>query len=414
MPMPPPVDDPAWEDWVLGGGVGPWWQPTEQAGPAFFYADQNRPGLASDSQALQEQAEQSVTDMHRHHGHGDYNEAFQAGRRALVCWQVLSDTQAQNQPNPTALPHRRAAPQFAGNAAQRCDVLLTMAAACMEHEQGLEALALMRHAFTLARALALPAELARALTCMAVLHGRLQDPAHGEALALQALSRARERHDHAAVLAALNSLLVVLMQAHRQQDAADDDQSAAATSQRLLRHAHQALAQSPFVPTSGADLELRTHASAALLAGGMGAEALRVLRGCMEAARRQGARVAGLWARLYSAQANGQRPNLPAASTATQLLLAQLRGDDPPRLRLAVATLHAQLALSSGDSQGAHRQRAAVLALQEAQGHHAIAMQANLKHNAEDVLAALPLIEREWLDLGAQAVVKQEDGKLPH
>jgi hypothetical protein len=284
----------------------------------------------------------------------------------------------------------------------------------MEHEQGLEALALMRHAFTLARARALPAELGRALTCMAMLHGRLQDPTHGEALALQALSRAREHHDHAAVLEALNSLLVVLMQAHREQTAADDEPSAAATAQRLLRHAHQALAQSPFVPTSGADLELRIHAGAALVAGGMVAEALRVLRGCMEAARRQEARVAGLWARLYSAQANGQRPSLPAALTATQLLLPQLRGDDPPRLRLAAATLHAQLSLSSGDSQGAHRQRAAVLALQEAQGHHANAMHASLKHNAQDVLAALPLIEREWLDLGTPAAAKDEDGTLPH
>ena len=102
-----------------------------------------------------------------------------------------------------------------------------------------------------------------------------------------------------------------------------------------------------------------------------------------------------------------------AFQAGRQMLLTQLRGEDPPRLRLAVATLHAQLALSSGDGQGAHRQRAAVLALQEAQVHHAQAMHATLKRNAEDVPAALPLIEREWLDPGAHKAVKDKDGGLP-
>lgn len=311
--------------------------------------------------------------------HGRFNEAFQAGRRTLPLWHQLRR------------PDRSAG------------VMLTMAQACLEHEQGLEALALARHAFTLARLHRLPLGLTQSLTVLAAIHGRLMDFGAGESLALQALSRARDLHQPAAVLQAMDSLLAVLTQAHEALAGTDDAEAAEATAQRLLRRANHALGQSSYVPQGFEELQLRNQAAAALLACGHATEAVRVLRGCMEAARRQDYRVAGLWARLYTTLGHLLRTQQYAALTGLELLLPQLQADDPPRLRLAVLKAHADAAQRCGDQQLAHRQRAAALPLQEAHLRQAVALKSTLQRSADDIMAALAVVDREWLEQGPAA-----------
>ena len=381
----PPTEYPAWEDRVIGPGPGgPGWglwtsEPgidtgAETPGSAEAVAGvgtQDRQGSTATAQA-----EHISAEMLRHFAHGDHNGAFQIGREALARWHQL------------------------GRPERSCEVLITLASACMEHEQGLEALALVRHAFVLARTRVLPATLVRTLTLMATLHGRMNDTATGEALALQSLSRAREHHDQGAVLCALGGLLAVLLQAHALQLTQGDAPRTEATAQRLLRHAHQALAQSPFVPNEFSDLHLRIQAGAALMACDQVPEAMRVLRGCMEAARRQHARVAGLWARYHTAVGTLKRGSEHAAAQALHLLLPQLHADDPPRLRLAVVGLQAEMAHVKGEVQAAHRQRAALLALHEAQALQVAQLQPTLRRSADDVLGALAVLDREWLERG--------------
>jgi tetratricopeptide (TPR) repeat protein len=331
------------------------------------------------------EAESLTLAMHSLLARGRPDEAFLVGRRALAQWQTLQE-------------HERA-----------CDVLLTLAAACMEHEQGLEALALVRHAFRLARARVLPAEMVRALMMLGALHGRLHDFAAGESLLLQALSRARELHEPATVLLALNSLLTVLLEAHAVQVATGEYEHATATAERLLRHANHALAQSPPAPRRYADLLLRTHAAAALLACGRAGEALPVLRACMEGARLQDFRVAGLWARLHAAQGTWMRSDNHAAVAALQQLLPLLARDDPPRLRLAVMQLQARVAERTGDLAAAQAQRANMAALEDAHAHQVRQMQDTLRRNADETFAALAVVETEWLERGLPAFRRAGD-----
>jgi hypothetical protein len=393
------------DDWVLRGdaakpaapanrSLAAWPGLPETDAPEAWIKD-GPTGLSDAAQAASNTAELNANEaesltlaMHGLLARGRPDEAFLVGRRALAQWQALRE-------------HERA-----------CDVLLTLAAACMEHEQGLEALALVRHAFRVARARVLPAEMVRALMMLGALHGRLHDFAAGESLLLQALSRARELHEPATVLLALNSLLTVLLEAHAEQLATGENEHAAATAERLLRHANHALAQSPASPRRYADLLLRTHAAAALLACGRAAEALPVLRACMEGARLQDFRVAGLWARYHAAQGTWMRSDNQAATAALQQLLPLLARDDPPRLRLAVMQLQARVAERSGDLANAQTVRINMAALQEAHARQVRQMKDTLRRNADDTFAALAVVETEWLERGLPAFRRTGDAGL--
>jgi hypothetical protein len=323
-----------------------------------------------------QQAERQTLEMHRLFAQGLHNEAFQAGRQALTLWHALQEP------------------------AMSCEVLRTLSSACIEHEQGVEALALARHALRLARVWVLPVALVQSLALLGVLHGRLHDVGVGETLVMQALSRARELHKRPVLMQTLDALLCVLLEAHEVQRLAGDAESMQATAQRLQRHANHALAQSGPMPDNFIDLQLRVHAAAALLACGRPADALPVFIECTELARQAGYRGAGLWARLHGAQASMLMGNDAAALAAVQLLAPMLSADDPPRLRLAHLSLQALLADRAGAQERADEQRIAAHTLRDSLLRQRFKLRATLRRNAEDVMQHLSTLDRDWQERG--------------
>ena len=322
------------------------------------------------------QAERQTLEMHRLFHQGQHNEAFQAGQQALALWHALQEH------------------------ALSCEVLRVLSAACMEHEQGVEALALARHALRLARMRVLPVAMVQALALLGVLHGRLHDVGVGETLVMQALSRARELHKRPVLMQTLDALLCVLLEAHEVQRLAGDSESMQATAQRLQRHANHALAQSGPMPDNFVDLQLRVHAAAALSACGRPADALPVLTECTELARQAGYRGAGLWARLYGAQASMLMGNDAAALAAVQMLAPMLSADEPPRLRLAHLGLQALLAERVGAQESADEHRIAAHTLRDSLLRQRFKLRATLRRNAEDVMQHLTTIDRDGQERG--------------
>lgn len=321
-------------------------------------------------------AQLQTQEMHRLFSLGQHNDAFQAGRQALAHWHALQEH------------------------ALSCDVLRVLSAACMEHEQGVEALALARHALRLARVRVLPLALVQSLSLLGVLHGRLHDVAVGETLVLQALSRARELNHRPALMQTLDALLCVLLEAHEVQRLAGDAATMQATAQRLQRHANHALAQSGPLPSSFCDLQLRMHAAAAIVACGRAADALPVLTECTELARQAGYSGLGLWARLYGAQASMLMGNDTAALAAVQMLAPLLSAEEPPRLRLAHLSLQALLAERVGAQDRADEYRAAAHTLRDALLRQRFKLRATLRRNADDVMQTLSTLDREWQERG--------------
>ena len=322
------------------------------------------------------QAQLQTREMHRLFGQGQHNEAFHAGRHALAHWHALQEH------------------------AMSCEVLQLLSAACMEHEQGVEALALARHALRLARVRVLPVALVQSLSLLGVLHGRLHDVGVGETLVMQALSRARELNNRPVLMQTLNALLCVLLEAHEVQHLAGDSATMQATAQRLQRHANHALAQSGSLPDNFTDLQLRTQAAGALVACGRAGDALQVLTECTELARQAGYRGLGLWAQLYGAQASMLMGNDTAALAAVQALAPLLSADEPPRLRLAHLSLQALLAEREGAHESADGYRAAAHALRDALLRQRFKLRATLRRNADDVMQTLSTLDREWQERG--------------
>ncbi len=314
--------------------------------------------------------------MHRLFSLGQHNGAFQAGRSALAHWHALQEH------------------------AMSCEVLRVLSASCMEHEQGVEALALARHALRLARVRVLPLALVQSLSLLGVLHGRLHDVGVGETLVLQALSRAREMNHRPVLMQTLDALLSVLLEAHEVQRLAGDEATMQATAQRLLRHANHSLAQSGPLPGSFIDLQLRLQAAAALVACGRPGDALPVLTACHELARQAGYHGLTLWAQLHGAQALMWMGNDSAALTAVQQLAPQLSADEPPRLRLAALALQAHLAESLGDTEQADSHRAAAHTLRDVLLRQRFKLRATLRRNADDVMQTLATLDREWQERG--------------
>lgn len=336
-----------------------------------------------------EQAQRQTLEMHRLFSQGRHNEAFQAGRQALAVWHALQEH------------------------TMSCEVLRVLSCACIEHEQGVEALALARHALRLARVRVLPVALVQSLALLGVLHGRLHDVGIGETLVMQALSRARELHQRPVLMQTLDALLCVLLEAHEVQRLAGDSESMQATAQRLQRHAHHALAQSGPMPDNFVDLQLRVHAAAALVACGRAADALPVLAECTELARQGGYRGAGLWARLFGAQASMLMGNDTAALAAMQLLTPMLSADEPPRLRLASLGLQALLAERMGAEERADEYRMAAHTLRDSLLRQRFKLRATLRRNAEDVMQHLATIDRDWQERGVPARTTVEPAAPP-
>ena len=326
--------------------------------------------------AAHAQAQLQTQEMHRHFSLGQHNEAFQAGRQALAHWHALQEH------------------------AMSCEALQVLSAACMEHEQGVEALALARHALRLARVRVLPVALVQSLSLLGVLHARLHDVDVGEALVMQALSRARELNNRTLLMQTLDALLSVLLQAHEVQRLAGDSATLQATVQRLQRHAQHALAQSGPLPDTFMELQLRTQAASALVACGRAGDALPVLAGCTELARQAGFRGLGLWAQLHSAQASLLMGNDSTARAAVQLLEPMLSADEPPRLRLAHLDLQALLAERMGTTESADDYRAAAHTLRDKLLRQRFKLRATLRRNADDVMETLSTLGGEWQERG--------------
>ena len=324
-----------------------------------------------------DEAQAQTAQMHGLFAQGRHNDAFQLGRQALARWHALQE-------------HERS-----------CDVLRVLSLACMEHEQGVEALALARHALRLARVRVLPTALVSSLSLLAQLHGQLHDVAVGETLALQALSRARELRNRPVLMQTLDVLLGVLLEAHEVQRLAGDSASMQATTQRMQRHAHNALAQSGPLPDSFGELALRVHAAACLVVCGRAADAAPVLTACTELARQHDFHGIGLWARLYGAEASMRMGNDTAALAATQMLAPMLSAEDPPRLRLACLSLQALLAERAGAQEQADTFRLAAHALRDALLRQRFKLRATLRRNADDVMQTLSTLDREWQERGA-------------
>lgn len=323
-----------------------------------------------------EQAQRQSLEMHRLFNQGLHNEAFKAGRHALALWHALQE-------------HNMS-----------CEVLRLLSSSCIEHEQGVEALALARHALRLARARVLPVALVQSLALLGVLHGRLHDVGVGETLVMQALSRARVQHNRPVLMQTLDALMCVLLEAHEVQRLAGDSASMQATAQRLQRHANHALSQSGSMPDNFVDLQLRVHAAAALVACGQPAVALPVLTECTELARQAGYRGASLWARLYGAQASMLMDNDNAALAAVQMLTPMLSADEPPRLRLASLGLQALLAERAGAQERADEHRFAAHTLRDLLLRQRFKLRATLRRNAEDVMQNLATVDRDWQGRG--------------
>ncbi len=313
-----------------------------------------------------------TAEMHRQFSAGLLDDAFKAGRQALVRWHALQAHQ------------------------QSCDVLHVMAWACMEHEQGVEALALARHALRLSRVHAQPQALIKALSVLAVLHGRLHDPAVGEQLAMQALSRARDLHDRAILSLALDALLRVLLEAHDAQRAARDLETAQATAERLRRHANQGMVHSGPVPGSFDDMQLRIHAAAGLAASGRILDVVPALVDCVDRAKREGYLGAARWAQLFSAHALMLTGDIAAAAATGAELAPLLSADDPPRLRLACLRLQQRQAEHAGDSSAAQGLFERSGSLQETLLRQRFKLRDTLRRSGDDVMRVLSGLDERW------------------
>jgi hypothetical protein len=201
-------------------------------------------------------------------------------------------------------------------------------------------------------------------------------------------------------MGALDGLLSVLLEASSGLFSAEQAEHSQVSAQRLLRYAQQLLAQTEQVPLDDAELMPRIRAGAALLVNGQLAESQAVQRGCMEAARRRKLRVPGAWARLYTAQSVWLGSSDTSLLTASRLLLPQLAEGDPPQLRLAVMSLLAEVAHNTGRVHEAHRLRVERSLLRDSIERQIKTIEPMLHRNADDTLAALAVVDREWLESG--------------
>ncbi len=304
---------------------------------------------------------------------GRFHDAMDSAERAHARWQAL------------------------GQAERACEALCLRAAACSEAGFDEEALHDAHQSFELARAQCLPERLLQALSVMGGFHGRLGDVQGAEALLMQALSRARQWHDHGARFLALNNLVSVLVQAHALHSARGDSDAQRATAHRLLLQSRCALTLTATEPSRLRRAVLRSNAAAGLMANGLLHEALPLLDDCLAQARSEGFRAVELQARMRLLQGlalAGQTDDAQRAADALQALLAEgtRSRHQPPAEQAAAAMLAALRTSAQTDHSPAALQRAALQVLAR-HGFSPPALQAALQDHLELVMAALDSLD---------------------
>lgn len=282
--------------------------------------------LAGAPEALAAAAEAEMLVVQHAFYLGRFDEALQHGERALAAWRRLDDP------------------------ARECEVLVQMSNALAEEEVNRESRALAEAALRVATERRVDALMPRALAHLGSVLTRFGEWEEAEAMQLHALSLARDRHDAAAQVAALNALLSLLGLLHRVHREAGRTAEAEAAVQRLLHMARTALVMVAVEPQPFRRLVLRSNAAEAFMACGRHAEALDLLRGVVAEAQAGGFRVAGLRARTRLVQAWMGLPDLAGAAEALAQLQAELDREDHPHARSALIELGAALAQAEGDA----------------------------------------------------------------
>lgn len=287
---------------------------------------------------------------------------------------------------------------------QVCEVLVMMATACADLGVESEAIEFAQQAFEIARAKGLAQRLNQALSLLGALHGRLGQWDQGETLLLQALSRARDRHDEAAVLVALNGLTALLVEMHAVLGEAGDPERAVAAAQRALRHARHALVLAQDQPNPMRRIIVRSNAAGALLANDRAAEALTMLRECRISALAEQQRPLALKAWTGEARALLRLGRHAEAAEALDQVFQRLRDTDHPKAFIDGLRLRLLLAERLGDDARAE-QIGSDLALRVLhRQRQAEALRDALQEAADRVQGALSRVESEWLDLQRNGV----------
>ena len=124
-------------------------------------------------------------------------------------------------------------------------------------------------------------------------------------------------------------------------------------------------------------------------------------------------KIAGLWARLYGAQASMLMGNDTAALAAVHMLTPMLSADEPPRLRLASLSLQALLAERMDALERADEHRLAAHKLRDSLLRQRFKLRPTLRRNAEDVMQHLATNDRDWQERSMPARTMVEPATPP-
>ena len=285
--------------------------------------------LAGATDQVLARAEAATREVRDLFSQGRFQDALQAGERAVQDWR-----QAQRPDD-------------------ECELLVTLSMALAEADRQEDAIRLAREAHALVQAQGLEARLPRVLALLGGLHGPLEEWAEGESLLLLALSLARDRHDTATVAVALNGLLMHLLHAHEAQTAVGQLRQADATAKRLLQHARLSMRVAVDEPAPFRRAVLRSNAAAALLACHQPDEGLPLLMTALHDAEANGFRVVALRARFRLGHALLSLGQLEAARQQAEELQALLNAEDHALARMELLRLQAGLAQATGDARTA-------------------------------------------------------------
>lgn len=320
--------------------------------------------LAAAPDALADAAEAETLAVQHAFYLGRFDEALQHGERALAAWRRLDDP------------------------ARECEVLVQMSNALAEEEVNGESRSLAEAALRVATERHVDALMPRALAHLGSVRTRFGEWEEAEAMQLHALSLARDRHDAAAQIAALNALLSLLGLVHKVHRQAGRNAEADAAVQRLLRMARTALVMVADEPQPFRRLVLRSNAAEAFMAAGRHAEALELLRGVVAEAHADGFRAPALRARTRLVQAHLGLGDLAGAADELARLQAELDRADHPHARSALIELGADLARAQGDVARAQALQAQAAQQRQARATRSEALRAAL-HRDPAFLAAI-------------------------
>lgn len=256
------------------------------------------------------------------------------------------------------------------------------------------ALVFARRAFDLADREGLEQEARLAMSLVGTLCGRVGDDDTGEALLMQALSRARETGRHDAVAMAATALLGLLNHALQRQQAQGDSERAAATRQRTERQALQVLALAATEPAPFARAIQLGNAGEALMQAGRLDDAGPPLHQSLALALEGGFALVALRARgrLVLWQLRGG--HLDAAALEAQAMADALAVLPHAEAAEDLARCRAALARARGDEAAATALEREILPLQQAREVRADALRAVLGPDPELLPARLAQLEQ--------------------